>query len=344
MKRLLYSSIFFFLLCSSASAQLKLTLVLSPTPPSTLSEWATRKEVLTLLVTGGGSGGASEAKIKAEIKTLDGTVIGTTDLARAQVFTFTTGNVVLGAAEVLPLENMIFTGKYRTALNKSGKLPADNYTLCVQLVRPADFAPLTEQVCRNFYLANTQLPILMKPYNEEVLDGKVAQTAITFRWTPVVPQLREPVTYRIQVFEILDYQTPLQALRSNQPLLDKEVKGMTQYIWQPQLSFIDIPKDDGDSSTVPSTRGQNNNTVKSNRGTEYKANSNNGTPGLKRFIWTIQSLDALGNPVNQSDGNGESRSEPILFFINADPSTPQQKQKTKEKKSSGLKDTLKTNV
>lgn len=328
MTRILYFSFFFFL-AMGASAQLRINLVLSPTPPSTLSEWANRKEVLTLIVTGGGPGATIDAKIKTEIRTMDGTVIGTTDLARAQTFSFTSANVIMGAAEVLPLDNMIFTGKYRTSLNRTGKLPADNYVLCVQLVRPADFTPLTERVCRNFYLANTQLPILMKPYNEEVLDGKVAQTAITFRWTPVVPQLKEPVTYRIQVFEILDYQTPVQALRSNQPLLDKEVKGMTQYIWQPQLSFIDVPEDKEDKT--PETKTQNNNAA---------------TPGLKRFIWTIQSLDALGNPVNQTDGNGESRSEPIIFMIQTKAGVPVQKGgKQKEKiKSKGLKDTLKTQV
>ena len=35
----------------------------------------------------------------------------------------------------------------------------------------------------------------------------------------------------------------------------------------------------------------------------------------KMFIWNLQSLDAHGNPVSQSDGNGLSFSEPQVFYI-----------------------------
>jgi hypothetical protein len=72
---------------------------------------------------------------------------------------------------------------------------------------------------------STQLPTLMKPYNGKILDAKVAQTVITFRWTPLLPRSSTPVHYRVQVFEILDKQNPVQAMRSNMPLLDKEVNG-----------------------------------------------------------------------------------------------------------------------
>jgi len=351
------------------NAQLRINLVVSSTPPSTLTEWANKREVLTLVVTlAGATGGSPDVKIKTEIKTLDGTVIGTTDLVKARSFRFQPGNTILTAAEVLPLENMIFTGKYRNALDKTGKLPADNYTICVQFVLPPDFRPVTEPQCKNFYLANTQLPILMKPYDGEILDGKIAQTAITFRWTPVIPRLKEPTTYRIQVFEILQSQTPLQALRANQPLLDKEVKGMTQYIWQPQLSFL--PEAGDPEVETPETKWRNNNTMRSNRGENSKTDSendsanlkwrNNNTmrsnrgdnlssnPGLtgpvKRFIWTIQSLDPLGNPVNQTDGNGESRSEPIIFSIQPVKNAPANKEKPKDRPVKGIKDTIKTQV
>ncbi|HQQ99881.1 MAG TPA: hypothetical protein PLA61_03520, partial [Ferruginibacter sp.] len=91
-----------------------------------------------------------------------------------------------------------------------------------------------------------------------------------------VPAQTSPVTYRIQVFEVLNNQSPVQALRSNQPLLDKELLAVTQYIWQPQLTFVNEKS---------------------------------------KFIWTIQSLDKDQKPINQTDGNGEGRSEPIVFFI-----------------------------
>lgn len=270
---------------TTSFAQINGNLVLATQPPAQLSEWGNRREVLTLILSAPGAV-AGQFKLKTEIKTPDGTVIGSADLAKTIVFTSSsTGPTILFANDVMPLEYMIFSGKYKTALQKTGKLPADNYTLCVQPVRPTDYVSMGEVQCKSFYLASMQLPVLMKPYNEEILDGKIAQTAITFRWTPVAPRQTSPVTYRLQVFEVLPTQTPMQALRSNQPLLDKEILAATQFIWQPQLAFL--PYD-------------------------------NETAKRPTFIWTIQSLDKNHNPVTQTDGNGEGRSEPIIFFLNSD--------------------------
>lgn len=284
MKKILFTAITAFIYTTTVG-QLTSNLILQAQPPAQLSEWGNRREVLTLIVSAPGAI-AGPFKLKTEIKLLDGTVIASADLARTPVFTPNpAGTTILFANDVMPLEFMIFTGKYKTSLQRTGKLPADNYMLCVQPVAPTDYHPLGEVQCKNFYLATTQLPILMKPYNEEVLDAKKAQTAITFRWTPVIPRQTSPVTYRLQVFEVLPTQSPVQALRSNQPLLDKEIFAATQYIWQPQLSFM--PYD--------------NETVK-----------------LPTFIWTIQSLDKAGFPVTQTDGNGEGRSEPLIFFVDPD--------------------------
>ena len=279
---------------STITAQINSNLILAAQPPAQLSEWGNRREVLTLILSAPGAV-AGQFKLKTEIKTLDGTVIGSADQSKTTIFTSNpSGTTILFANDAMPLEFIMFTGKYKTSLQRTGKLPADNYTLCIRPVRPVDYTPLGEEQCKNFYLATTQLPILMKPYNEEVLDGKTAQTAITFRWTPVVPRQISPVTYRLQVFEVLPIQSPVQALRSNQPLLDKEILAATQFIWQPQLSF--------------------------------STSADNETKKLPTFIWTIQSLDKAGLPVTQTDGNGEGRSEPLIFFVDPNKNKKPQKQ------------------
>lgn len=284
MKKLIITTLTIFI-AATALGQIRFNLIVNAQPPAQLSEWGNRREVLTLIVNAQGAIGG-QFKIKTEIKTLDGTVIGSADLARTAVFVpNSTGTTILVANDVLPLEHMIFTGKYKTSLERTGKLPADNYTLCVRPVNITDYTPVGEEQCKNFYLATTQLPILLKPYHEEVLDAKKAQTAIIFRWSPVVPTQTSPVTYRIQVFEVLPTQSPVQALRSNQPLLDKDILAATQYIWQPQLPFTAY---DGETKKLPA------------------------------FVWTIQSLDKDRNPVAQTDGSGEGRSEPIVFFVNPD--------------------------
>jgi hypothetical protein len=284
MKKLIITTIAIFIV-ATAMAQIRFNLILNAQPPAQLSEWGNRREVLTLIVTAPGAIGG-QYKIKTEIKTLDGTVIGSADLAKTPVFTpNSAGTSILVANDVMPLEFMVFTGKYKTSLERTGKLPADNYTICVRPVNIVDYTPVGEEQCKSFYLASTQLPILMKPYNEEVIDAKKAQTAIIFRWSPVVPTQPSPVTYRLQVFEVLPTQSPVQALRSNQPLLDKEILAATQFIWQPQLSFLPYDEE---------------------------------TKKLPTFIWTIQSLDKDRNPVTRTDGNGEGRSEPLIFLVNPD--------------------------
>jgi hypothetical protein len=314
----------FSLLCFSAAsaiAQFKLDMVLNATPPANISEWANRREILTAIVTGQPGLPPANAKIKAEIKTTDGTVIGTTDLARSGIFVVSSSApTIFTATEVLPVEFIVFTGKYRSSMEKTGKLPSDNYTLCVQLVRPADYTPLSQPVtCKNFYLAATQLPTLMKPYDGEVLDAHIAQTAITFRWTPALPRTTTPATYRLQVFEVLEKQSPVQALRSNQPLLDQQVMGTTQYIWRPQLSFIWIqPGDlDGDGTfddgkmVKPKGTGNKNPVAKDDGLHEGDWHVYTGS----MLIWTIQTLDDHGLPITQNDGSGEARSEPIVFYV-----------------------------
>jgi hypothetical protein len=289
MKKLISTAIAVFIVANVMAQGIKFNFaILSAQPPAQLSEWGNKREVLTLMVTGGQPGApGGQFKIKTEIKTTDGTVVGNADLARTPVFTLnsTGAPLILVANDVMPLEFMVFTGKYKTSLERTGKLPSGNYIICARPVNIIDYTPLGEEQCKTFYLATTQLPILMKPYNEEVLDAKKAQTAIIFRWSPVVPTQPSPVTYRIQVFEVLPTQSPVQALRSNQPLLDKELIAVTQYIWQPQLSFMTYDQE---------------------------------TKKLPTFVWTIQSLDKAGLPVTQTDGSGEGRSEPIIFFVDPD--------------------------
>ena len=140
MKKLIASIIAVFII-TTAIAQIKFNLIVNAQPPAQLTDWGNRREVLTLIVTAQGAIGA-QFKIKTEIKTLDGTVIGSADLARTPIFTpSSAGTLILVANDVMPLEFMMFTGKYKTSLERTGKLPADNYMICVQPVRPTDYGP-----------------------------------------------------------------------------------------------------------------------------------------------------------------------------------------------------------
>jgi hypothetical protein len=269
--------IFFCLFTAvTAHAQVFTTALTLNQPPAAVSEWISNNNVINYLVTNPDI--PRNVVIKAELKTISGDLVATKDLMKAQVYSLKQGVTLFYGRDVMPLETMIFSPAYASTLEKTGKLPSGMYQLEVRLVLPQSFQPLTTLQVKTFNLAALQLPILLLPVDRAEIDAKAAETAITFRWTPLSPRPQYLPRYRIQVFQVLSYQEPLQALRGNPALLDVVVQAQTQYIWRPQLPF-----------STDST--------------------------LRKFIWTIQTLNAQDQPVIMSDGNGESRSEPRIFFI-----------------------------
>ena len=283
------------IIANISSAQIVTNLAMVNMPPGTLTDWDNK--TLTYLV-GGQPGLTLTVLIKTEIKTISGTVVATTNLTKARQIVISGSNLIFYVNDVMPLDIMMFNGKYKTSIERSGKLPADNYQLCVQLVNPTDYRPMSEVRCRNFNVAAFQLPIPMLPANEEVIEAEKAQTAITFRWTPVTPSPPTPVRYVVTVFEVLDKQTPMQALRSNQPLLTKEIMGTTQYIWQPQLSFI--------KTKVWGDPHEYDNDEWAKRMDSIDATT---------FIWTIQTFDVSGRPFGDGNVNADGISEPNVFTV-----------------------------
>ena len=182
----------------------------------------------------------------------------------------------------MQLENLQFTdaGIIRS-IQTSGKLPPGNYQLCIQVLgsipgTTREIEMLKVPVCRPFTQATYQLPNLLTPLDKTWLDAATAKSVITFRWSSIVPRTQEHVTYRLQVYEVKDNQLPMQALRSNMPVLSTDVVN-TQYIWRPQLDF--------------------------SRSEGYV------------FIWTIQTLDVKGNPVTTADALNMGWSEPQVFGV-----------------------------
>lgn len=274
----------FQLIAFESNAQVEVNLVVSSTPPATLATWAYKKQTIVYLVTGSPAF-QMQYKIKTEIQLTDGTVIGKTDLTRSKTYTLSSGNTVYNAEDVLPLENMIFSGSYKNNLERSGKLPSETYQICVQLVSDSEYAPISNSICKIFNLIAPQLPVLMKPYNEQVLDAEQSKTAITFRWTPVVPSPQSVPIYKILVFEVLQNQSPMQAVRSNMPILNQDVVGVTQYIWMPQGILNQNPSDE------------------------------NGIVQPKKLVWTIQSFENQEQVFSDGSLNGDGVSEPVWFTI-----------------------------
>lgn len=258
------------------SAQVNIVLNVQPQPPANYNTWSQRNEVITLVSAGSAQGSTLSVKINATLETTDGTQVAKTDITRATVRQLpASGSSIFYAKDVLDPGAFIFNPSFQNQLNKTGKLKAGTYRLIVSFFNAAGTAQVSNEQTKIFTIVAAQLPVLIAPANEVILKEEAAQTAMVFRWTPILPRPQEPVTYTILVFEILDGQTPMQALRSNQPILNNEVKGATQYIWRPQLGMAE--------------------------------------EGRNKYIWTIRSTDFRGTAITGESTNGDAVSEPYTF-------------------------------
>jgi len=279
MKHSKYLILFTILIISHLKVlgQIQANLILNSNPPSYLSDWGNGRAG-QLLITAGGAAQARVVAIKIRTSIYDSNkdLVCKSNLNSAQTITLNQGQNTVRMDRVLQLENQQFTALANN-LARSGKLSPGIYTLSVEIFDANTGRQIANTIERVFNQINYVLPFLLSPVDKSWLDANTAQTAITFRWSSLVPLSQEKTTYHLQVFEILDNQTPMQALRSNQPLLDIYVDRTTQYIWRPNMNI---------------------------KNAMYNT-----------YIWTVQTLDFKGEPVSIRDQNSQGRSEPRVFGI-----------------------------
>ena len=268
-----------FLTIHTLNAQITLNLALNPRPQPYLADWMypiNGQMIISFLP--GTVVNDPSVKLKTTLLDQSRNIIGVSNINAARVYTLRQGVNQFTMADALQLQNLMLSGNVQSLLQRTGRLAAGDYYLQVELYNSGGDIVRAKQIS-HFTVISYQLPVLMQPANEAQLDAHIAQSMITFRWTSLIPASTEQTFYRIQVFEILPGQTPMQAFRGNQPILDEPAtRGITQYIWRPNLPMLD-------------------------------------STANHRFIWTIQSMDAKGMPVPSMDNTTQGKSEPAVFTI-----------------------------
>lgn len=269
----------FFLIVQIVQSQITVNLALNSRPQPWLSQWGNPingQMIITYMK--GPVQGEAQVKLRTTLSDESGNIIGASNLNASRIYTLREGVNLYTMAEALQLQNLVLSGKVLTTLQRTGRLAAGQYQLKVEVVNVSGDVVFARQT-HPFFITSYQLPRLMVPADGAELDALVAQSLITFRWTGLVPNASELPTYRVQVFEILPGQTPMQAFRGNYPILDEPaLRGTTQYIWRTSLPMLD------------DTANQ-------------------------KFIWTVQTLDMEGQPILTNDMNNQGRSEPAVFTI-----------------------------
>lgn len=275
-KRLL--CIVMLLMASLTSAQITVNLALTGRMQPWPADWA--NPVNGQLVISYIPQAVNDPDVKLRTTLRDGsTVIASSNMAAAKRYTLKDGVNLFSMADAFQIQNLRFSGQTETLLQRTGRLKAGLYEVTIEVMNAAGDVVRGRQT-RSFAISGYQLPVLMSPADGSMLDAHTAQNTIVFRWTSLVPGLPGPPDYNIQVFEVLTGQTPMQAFRSNQPLLNERIpRGTTQYVWRPGLAMID-------------------------------------STANKQFIWTIQTFDREGRPVQGMDAGIQGRSSPAVFYIN----------------------------
>jgi hypothetical protein len=267
------------LLTQATKAQITLNLSMNSRPQPFLSDWVypiNGQMIITNMP--GAVGNIPNVKLRTTLLDQSGGIIGASNINAARIYTLKQGVNQFTMADALQLQNLQLSGNVQILLQRTGRLAAGQYQLKVEVMNTAGDIVLAKQT-RPFSIVSYQLPVLMQPANEANLDARIAQNMITFRWTSIIPASAELTFYRIQIFEILPGQEPMQAFRGNRPLLNEPVsRGITQYLWRSNLPMLD-------------------------------------STANRRFIWTVQSLDVNGMPVPTMDMTSQGRSAPAIFNI-----------------------------
>ncbi len=123
-------------------------------------------------------------------------------------------------------------------LGNSFTLPAGQYELCVEFFSMnSPVKSLSNEICKTFTVQDSKeqtftAPQNIMPTNKKILSEIEAKAPLTFRWIPLIPKPSWPVTYRLKVWQLMQGQNGTQAMRSNQPFVEEEIKDQTLFLYR----------------------------------------------------------------------------------------------------------------
>lgn len=217
------------------------------------------------------------------------------------------GNNTTGGMQVDEFTTRTFSANELTGgLQGCNELKDGSYTICVQFFN-VDRVAISNEVCKEFRVETLKAtdyapPTLISPENNKDFTEAELQRPVMFRWTPLVPKPREPVTYKLRVWQLMQGQTGTQTMRTSQPIITKDVDNLTQAVVTGVLTGPCKP------------------------------------PYLCDFIWNVQALNKEGKPMGRNEGT----SEPWTFKVKqAGDASPPVNTFPEDKKSMSVADAMK---
>ncbi len=225
------------------------TITMPANVPANTSNWASTMPPILIAAKGAMQNGqlngmVIESKMLVTIKRNGAKVCGMYTKSTAPSANFTTAVKTWNGSEVVNL------------LGQDCQLQPGSYELCVQFFSMTPTRELSTEVCKPFTIADAATPNTggnpgistskftppnnLAPTNGKTLTEAEAKKPLTFRWTPLVPKPQTPVTYRLKVWQLMQGQNGTAAMRSNQPIVTKDVDNITQFVKPNLLGDIEM--------------------------------------------------------------------------------------------------------
>jgi|GEM_PF-3973422 len=139
-------------------------------------------------------------------------------------------NRFINPAVLEPIEVTIHNSTYSKLIEEvlltTGSLPAGTYEICVDAFEAETEANVGHSCIYDLVIAFPSPPELIYPLNESI----VIEDLPIFTWLPPMPLNSLQVNYTIEIVEILDGQTPLEAIESNyQWYINGEIENLTSH-------------------------------------------------------------------------------------------------------------------
>ena len=189
------------------------------------------------------------------------------------------GNNSVGGMQVDEFTTRTFSANELTGtLQGCHDLKEGSYSICVQFYN-VDRVAISNEVCKEFSVEAQNIeytpPTLINPENGKVFTEIELSRPVNFRWTPCLPKPQGPVTYRLKVWQLMQGQNGTQAMRTNQPIVTKDVDNITQAVVNSIITGPCKP------------------------------------PYMCDFIWAVQALNREGKPIGKNEGT----SDPYTFKV-----------------------------
>ena len=122
------------------------------------------------------------------------------------------GTEIINGIDLISWNGITYNQSVRNQIAQSGALPEGFYTICMTLKSSVSLQVLSAEACASFTISLPEPPSLLLPSDNEL----ILTANPMFQWT-TVNQPGHQVSYHLKIVEVIQGQTPYDALQSGYP-------------------------------------------------------------------------------------------------------------------------------